>query len=76
MAAWTRVQLPLVRKIGGEAQPIFVMPMVLTPKEPLRVQQIFHADDLACTVRTDGSTSLECPSLLQTKFGAGQLDWA
>jgi len=30
---------------GGEA-PVFVMPMVLTLKEPLRVQQIFHADDL------------------------------
>ncbi len=30
---------------GGEA-PIFVMPMLLTRKEPLRIQQIFHADDL------------------------------
>ena len=30
----------------GEA-PLFVMPIVLAVKEPLRVQQIFHADDLA-----------------------------
>src|SRR6478672_10922253 len=30
----------------GEA-PLFVMPIVLGLKEPLRVQQIFHADDLA-----------------------------
>jgi dipeptidyl aminopeptidase/acylaminoacyl peptidase len=30
----------------GEA-PLFVMPIVLAMKEPLRVQQIFHADDLA-----------------------------
>ena len=30
---------------GGEA-PVFVMPMVLTLKEPLRVQQMSHADDL------------------------------
>jgi len=29
----------------GEA-PLFVMPIVLAPKEALRVQQIFHADDL------------------------------
>jgi dipeptidyl aminopeptidase/acylaminoacyl peptidase len=30
----------------GEA-PLYVMPIVLALKEPLRVQQIFHADDLA-----------------------------
>jgi dipeptidyl aminopeptidase/acylaminoacyl peptidase len=30
----------------GEA-PLYVMPTVLALKEPLRVQQIFHADDLA-----------------------------
>jgi len=30
----------------GEA-PLFVMPIVLAVKEPSRVQQIFHADDLA-----------------------------
>src|SRR6476661_2686609 len=29
----------------GEA-PLFVMPIILALKEPLRVQQIFHADDL------------------------------